>query len=108
MAWDLLTRVYGLPDDCLYVTCFEGDASLGLKRDLEAQSVGREQYEGYMTEYLRQMWRDIGLEEVDLTVLMAEEQGLKVDMLEEETARLESLALSKKGKFKAKAVPLLL
>ena len=37
MAWDLLTRVYGLPKDRLYVTYFEGDAKQGLGPDLEAR-----------------------------------------------------------------------
>lgn len=37
---------------------------------------------------------------VDLTVSMAEELDLKVDMMEVEIARMESLELSKKGKFK--------
>jgi alanyl-tRNA synthetase len=37
MAWDLLTRVYGLPKDRLYVTYFEGDAKQGLEPDTEAQ-----------------------------------------------------------------------
>ena len=37
MAWDLLTRVYGLPKDRLYVTYFEGDEKQGLEPDLEAQ-----------------------------------------------------------------------
>ena len=37
MAWDLLTRVYGLPPDRLYVTYFEGDAKQGLEPDLEAK-----------------------------------------------------------------------
>jgi alanyl-tRNA synthetase len=39
MAWDLLTRVYGLPKDRLYVTYFEGDAAQGLEPDLEAKCV---------------------------------------------------------------------
>lgn len=39
MAWDLLTRVYGLPKDRLYVTYFEGDAKQGLEPDSEAQLV---------------------------------------------------------------------
>ncbi|ORX39097.1 alanine-tRNA ligase [Kockovaella imperatae] len=47
MAWDLLTRVYGLPKDRLYVTYFEGDAKQGLEPDSEAQ----------------QIWRDIGVPE---------------------------------------------
>ncbi|WVR09077.1 alanine-tRNA ligase [Kwoniella sp. DSM 27419] len=47
MAWDLLTRVYGLPKDRLYVTYFEGDAKQGLEADTEAQ----------------QIWRDLGVPE---------------------------------------------
>ncbi|ODN95758.1 alanine-tRNA ligase [Cryptococcus wingfieldii CBS 7118] len=47
MAWDLLTRVYGLPKDRLYVTYFEGDAKQGLEPDTEAQ----------------QLWRDLGVPE---------------------------------------------
>ncbi|OCF54527.1 alanine-tRNA ligase [Kwoniella mangroviensis CBS 10435] len=47
MAWDLLTRVYGLPKDRLYVTYFEGDAKQGLEPDTEAQ----------------QIWRDLGVPE---------------------------------------------
>lgn len=47
MAWDLLTRVYGLPADRLYVTYFEGDAKQGLEPDTEAQ----------------QIWRDLGVPE---------------------------------------------
>ena len=35
-AWDLLTNVYGLDKDRLYVTVFEGDAKDGLPRDNEA------------------------------------------------------------------------
>jgi len=37
MAWDLLTRVYGLPKDRLYVTYFEGDIKQGLEPDTEAR-----------------------------------------------------------------------
>ncbi|KAK4685281.1 alanyl-tRNA synthetase, partial [Tremellales sp. Uapishka_1] len=47
MAWDLLTRVYGLPKDRLYVTYFEGDAKQGLEPDLEA----------------KQIWADLGVPE---------------------------------------------
>ncbi|ORY24753.1 tRNA synthetases class II (A)-domain-containing protein [Naematelia encephala] len=47
MAWDLLTRVYGLPKDRLYVTYFEGDDKQGLEPDSEAQ----------------QIWRDLGVPE---------------------------------------------
>ena len=35
-AWELLTEVYQLPKDRLYVTVFEGDASDKLERDTEA------------------------------------------------------------------------
>lgn len=35
-AWDLLTNVYGLDKERLYVTVFEGDAADGLSRDDEA------------------------------------------------------------------------
>jgi len=35
-AWELLTEVYKLPKDRLYVTVFEGDASEGLEYDQEA------------------------------------------------------------------------
>ncbi len=39
LSWDLLTRVYGLPKERLYVTYFEGDEKQGLKPDLEARWV---------------------------------------------------------------------
>ena len=35
-SWDLLTRVYGIAPDRLYVTIFEGDAKEGIPRDEEA------------------------------------------------------------------------
>jgi|TARA_R110002020_G_scaffold359459_2_gene572167 alanyl-tRNA synthetase len=35
-AWELLTKVYGIDKDILYVTIFEGDASENLARDTEA------------------------------------------------------------------------
>ncbi|MFU1857099.1 alanine--tRNA ligase [Sphingobacterium sp. NGMCC 1.201703] len=35
-AWELLTEVYKLDKDRLYVTIFEGDSSEGLDRDMEA------------------------------------------------------------------------
>lgn len=35
-SWELLTKVYGIPQDRLYVTYFEGDAKQGLEADLEA------------------------------------------------------------------------
>ena len=47
MAWELLTVVYQLPSDRLYVTYFGGDAKLGLQPDLEA----------------KQLWLDIGVHE---------------------------------------------
>ena len=36
-AWDLLTNVYGIDKDRIYVTIFEGDPSEGTKLDLEAK-----------------------------------------------------------------------
>jgi len=36
-SWDLLTRVYNLPKDRLYVTYFEGDPKNSLEPDLEAK-----------------------------------------------------------------------
>lgn len=40
-AWKLLTEVYGLPSDQLYVTYFEGDPKQGLEPDLEALEIWR-------------------------------------------------------------------
>jgi hypothetical protein len=39
LSWDLLTRVFGLPKDRLYVTYFEGDEKQGLEPDFEARWV---------------------------------------------------------------------
>ncbi|KXS15150.1 hypothetical protein M427DRAFT_123846 [Gonapodya prolifera JEL478] len=44
-AWDLLTNVYKLPKDRLYITYFGGDSKTGLGPDLEA----------------KQLWLDIGV-----------------------------------------------
>ncbi len=41
-AWELLTEVYGIDKDCLYVTIFEGDKSEGLERDTEAYDLWKE------------------------------------------------------------------
>ena len=38
-SWELLTKVYGLDPDRLYVTYFEGDKTGGLEPDLEAQEL---------------------------------------------------------------------
>lgn len=38
-SWDLLTKVYGLPPDRMYVTYFEGDKAGGLEPDLEAKDL---------------------------------------------------------------------
>ncbi|KAH9831216.1 tRNA synthetases class II (A)-domain-containing protein [Rhodofomes roseus] len=46
-SWELLTEVYKLPKDHLYVTYFEGDAKNGLAPDTEAQ----------------QYWLDVGVAE---------------------------------------------
>lgn len=39
MAWELLTEVYEIPKDRLYVTYFGGDASLGLSADEETKEI---------------------------------------------------------------------
>jgi alanyl-tRNA synthetase len=39
MAWSLLTEVFKLPKDRLYVTFFEGSPELGLEPDLEARNL---------------------------------------------------------------------
>lgn len=46
-SWDLLTRVYGLDKERLYVTYFGGDEKLGLEPDLEA----------------KKFWQDVGVSE---------------------------------------------
>ena len=38
-SWELLTQVYGIPADRLYVTYFEGDEKAGLEPDLEAKKL---------------------------------------------------------------------
>lgn len=47
MAWKLLTEVYKIPPERLYVTYFKGDESMGLAPDLECKDI----------------WRQIGLSE---------------------------------------------
>ncbi|KAJ5242344.1 uncharacterized protein N7469_000671 [Penicillium citrinum] len=46
-SWTLLTKVYGLQPDRLYVTYFEGDAAGGLEPDLEA----------------KELWKSVGVPE---------------------------------------------
>lgn len=41
-SWELLTEIYKLDKDRLYVTIFEGDDSEGLQRDLEAYNFWKE------------------------------------------------------------------
>jgi alanyl-tRNA synthetase len=41
-AWELLTEVYKIDKDCLYVTIFEGDKSENLDRDSEAYDLWKE------------------------------------------------------------------
>ncbi|XP_072034822.1 alanine--tRNA ligase, cytoplasmic-like [Amphiura filiformis] len=45
MAWDLLTRIYGLPKERLYVTYFGGNKGLNLAPDIEC----------------RELWKQIGV-----------------------------------------------
>ncbi|KAI9680056.1 MAG: Alanine--tRNA ligase [Caeruleum heppii] len=47
LSWDLLTKVYGLKADRLYVTYFEGNKDAGLEPDLEA----------------KELWRSVGVAE---------------------------------------------
>lgn len=42
MAWKLLTEVYKIPPERLYVTFFKGDKKLGLAADLECREIWRE------------------------------------------------------------------
>ncbi|KAK0633039.1 tRNA synthetases class II (A)-domain-containing protein [Immersiella caudata] len=46
-SWELLTKVYGLDPNRLYVTYFEGNPDMGLEPDLEA----------------KQLWLDVGVPE---------------------------------------------
>lgn len=46
-SWELLTEIYKLPKDRLYVTYFAGDQKSGLAPDEEA----------------RKLWLDLGVEE---------------------------------------------
>uniref|UniRef100_A0A674I383 Alanine--tRNA ligase n=1 Tax=Terrapene triunguis TaxID=2587831 RepID=A0A674I383_9SAUR len=39
MAWELLTQIYEIPKDHLYITYFGGDASLGLSPDEECRDI---------------------------------------------------------------------
>lgn len=39
MAWDLLTRVYGVPKEGLYVTYFGGSGDLNLEPDEECRKI---------------------------------------------------------------------
>lgn len=41
-AWELLTEVYGIPKENIYVTIFEGDASENLERDQEGYNFWKE------------------------------------------------------------------
>jgi len=45
-AWELLTEVYNIDKDCLYVTIFEGDKSENLDRDSEAYDL----WKGFIAE----------------------------------------------------------
>lgn len=39
MTWQLLTQVYGLPAERLYVTYFAGNRDLGLEPDEECRNI---------------------------------------------------------------------
>jgi alanyl-tRNA synthetase len=38
-AWELLTRIYGIPEENLYATVFEGDAADNISKDKEAAEI---------------------------------------------------------------------
>lgn len=38
-AWEFMTKVVGLPQEKLWITCFEGDEALGLPRDDESSAI---------------------------------------------------------------------
>lgn len=42
MAWTLLTKVYEIPPERLYVTFFNGDQKMGLSPDLECKEIWRQ------------------------------------------------------------------
>lgn len=42
MAWELMTKIYKLPPEKLYVTYFAGDESLGLEADKECREIWRQ------------------------------------------------------------------
>jgi alanyl-tRNA synthetase len=42
MSWGLLTKVFGLQPERLYVTYFEGDEAAGLEPDIEAKNIWKE------------------------------------------------------------------
>lgn len=39
MAWELLTQVYGIPKDRLWISYFGGDPQVGLDPDLESRDI---------------------------------------------------------------------
>lgn len=39
MAWELLTQVYGIPTERLWVSYFDGDPKAGLEPDLETRDI---------------------------------------------------------------------
>ena len=50
MAWDLLTTVYRLPEDKLYVTYFGGNKDLNLAPDFESKEIwGKLGYVGILS-----------------------------------------------------------
>jgi hypothetical protein len=64
-SWDVLTKVYKLDKDRLYVTYFEGDQKTGLEPDLEA----------------RQLWLDVGVAESHVIPGSAKDNFWGMDLL---------------------------
>lgn len=63
MAWELLTEVYHLPKERLYVTYFAGDPALGLQPDEEC----------------RQVWLDLGVPQTHLLPFGMQENFWEMD-----------------------------
>ena len=56
-AWELLTEVYKLPKDRLYVTYFGGNEALGLKPDEECHGIWKNL--GYVQHSIRSRISDL-------------------------------------------------
>eukprot|EP00058_Branchiostoma_floridae_P021151 XP_002606641.1 hypothetical protein BRAFLDRAFT_72608 [Branchiostoma floridae] len=101
MTWELLTDVYRIPADRLYVTYFGGDPDLGLEADLECREIWASL--GCATLIIATIvaaevgWflhNSLGLP-TDLVQSMVTDRGCRMDM--EHYSRIEGDALQKKA-----------